>query len=232
MMQTKDIMTTPVVSVTPETGVSDVARLLLERHISAVPVIDAAGRLVGIVSEGDFLRRAEGDNSRHGSWWLRLLSDSGTVAADYVKTHGRSTADVMTHDVVTVTEDMSVGDLAHLLETKRIERVPVLRDGKVVGIASRADILRGLAAQRDAPTATVTVEDETIRRQILEEVEHADVAPTSRVSVLVVDGIVQIWGIVESHEQGEALRVAAENVPGVKGVETNVSSIPAYAWGI
>lgn len=229
-MQAKDIMTTPVVSVAPKTGVSEVARLLLERHISAVPVIEADGRLVGMVSEGDFLRRAEGDGHRHGSWWLRLLSDSGTNAADYVKTHGRSAADVMTRDVVTVTEDTPAGDVAHLLETRRIKRVPVLRDGKVVGIVSRADLLRGLAARRDAPAASASVEDEAIRKQILEEIAAGDWAPTYGVSVVVVDGIVQFWGIVDSHEQGEALRVAAENVPGVKGVELNVSNVPAYGW--
>jgi CBS domain-containing protein len=231
-MRAKDIMTTPVVSVAPETGVSDVARLLLERHISGVPVIDSAGRLVGMVSEGDFLRRAEDGSHRHGSWWLRLFSGSGENAAEYVKTHGRSAADVMTRDVVTVTEDTQAGDIAHLLETKRIKRVPVVRSGKVVGIVSRADLLRGFAAQRHAPAVPASVEDETIRKQILEEIQAADWAPTYGVSVVVVDGIVQVWGVVDSPEQGEALRVAATNAPGVKGVELNVSSIPAYAWGV
>lgn len=230
-MQTKDIMTTSVVSVAPETGVSDVARLLLERHISAVPVIGSDGRLLGMVSEGDFLRRAEGDSRRHGSWWLRLLSEPGERAADYVKTYGRSVADIMTRDVITVTEDTPAGDVAHLLETKRIKRVPVLRDGEVVGIVSRADLLRGLAARRDAQTAAASVEDETIRKQILEEIGASDWAPTYGVSVVVVDGVVHIWGIVDSQEQGEALRVVAGNVPGVKSVELSVSNIPPYAWG-
>lgn len=230
-MQTKDIMATPVVSVAPETEVSEVARLLLERHISAVPVIDSGGRLVGMVSEGDFLRRAEGDSLRHGSWWLRLLSDSGENAAEYVKTHGRNAGDVMTRDVITVTEGTQAGDVAHLLEARRIKRVPVLRDGKVVGIVSRADLLRSLAAQRAAPAATASVEDETIRKKILEEIRAGDWAPTYGLSVVVVDGVVQIWGIVDSQEQAEALRVAAGNVSGVKGVELNVSTIAAYARG-
>ncbi|MET4702036.1 CBS-domain-containing membrane protein [Constrictibacter sp. MBR-5] len=229
-MRAKDIMTTSVVSVTPETGVSEVARLLLERHISAVPVIQAEGGLVGMVSEGDFLRRTEGDGRLHGSWWLRLFSGPGESAAQYVKTHGRSAADVMTQDVITVTEDTPAGEIAHLLETKRIKRVPVLRDGRIVGIVSRADLLRGLAAQRDAPVASATVEDETIRKRILEEMSASDWAPTYGVSVMVAEGIVQIWGFVDSHEQGEALRVAAGNVPGVKGVELHVSNIPAHGW--
>ena len=144
--------------------------------------------------------------------------------------HGRSVADVMTRDVITVAEDTFAGDIAHLLETKRIKRVPVLRDGKVIGIVSRADLLRSLAAQRDLPTATTSVEDETIRKQILEEIGAGDWAPTSRVSVIVVYGMVQIWGVVDSYEQGGALRVAAVNVPGVKGVELNVSIMPGHGW--
>jgi CBS domain-containing protein len=229
-MRAKDIMTTPVVSVAPETGVSEVARLLLELNISAVPVIQGGGGLVGMISEGDLLRRAEGDGHRHGSWWLRLFSVPGHRAEEYVKMHGRSVADVMTRDVITVAEDTFAGDIAHLLETKRIKRVPVLRDGKVIGIVSRADLLRSLAAQRDPPTATTSVEDETIRKQILEEIGAGDWAPTSRVSVIVVDGMVQIWGVVDSYEQGGALRVAAVNVPGVKGVELNVSIMPGHGW--
>lgn len=135
-MRTKDIMTTPAISVKPDTTVPTIAQLLLARHFSAVPVIDDGGNLVGIVSEGDLLRRAEGDDSRHSSWWLRLVSAADTIAEDYVKAHGRSAANVMTRDVITVTDDMPVADLAHLLETKRIKRVPVVREGKVVGIAS------------------------------------------------------------------------------------------------
>lgn len=126
--------------------------------------------------------------------------------------------------------DTPAGDVAHLLETKRIKRVPVLRDGKVVGIVSRADLLRGLAARRNAPAAAASVEDETIRKQVLEEIRAGGWAPTYGVSVMVVEAIVQIWGIVNAPEQGDALGVAAENVPGVKGVELNVSSIPAYGW--
>ncbi len=229
-MRARDIMTTSVVSAKPETTVSEVARLLLERNISAVPVIESNGRLAGMVSEGDFLRRAEGGSHRHGSWWLRLFSGSGENAADYVKSHGRSAADVMTRDVVTITEDTPAGEAAHLLETKRIKRVPVLRDGKVVGIVSRADLLRGLAARRDVPAPTASVEDDVIRQRIIEEITASDWAPAYGVTVTVAEGNVQIWGIVDSAEQGEALRVAAENVPGVKGVQLNVSAIPAFGW--
>lgn len=229
-MKAKDIMTTTVITVAPEASIPEVARLLLERHISAVPVLDSGDRLVGIVSEGDFLRRAEEGQHRHGSWWLRLLSATAANATEYVKTHGRSAADVMTRDVVTVTEDAPVGEVAHLLETKRIKRVPVLRDGKVVGIVSRADLLRGLAARGDIAPATASVADETIRNQIIDVIRRADWAPTYGLTVIVMDGIVHIWGIADASEQREAIRVAAENVAGVRGVEVNVSTLPVHAW--
>ena len=231
-MKTKDIMTTPVLSVRPETSVQEVARLLLERHISAVPVLDADGELVGIVSEGDFLHRVEEGGRRHGSWWLRLLSEPADDAAEYVKTHGRFVRDVMTRAVITVSEETLVGETAHLLETKRIKRVPVLRDGKVVGIVSRADLLRGMAALREpAPGAAPPVADETIRRQVLDQIQNAEWTPSYPLSVIVTNGIVQIWGLVEASRQRDALRVLAEGVPGVQGAEINVGTIPAYAWG-
>lgn len=231
-MRAKDIMTTPTISVTPETTVPAIAQLLLDRRFSAVPVIDDEGSLVGIVSEGDLLRRAEGDDSRHSSWWLRLVSAADTIAEDYVKAHGRSAANVMTREVITVTEDMPVGDIAHLLETKRIKRVPVVREGKVVGITSRADLLRGLASRRDTLPATTLPADEIIRTRVLDEIKRANLAPSYGLSVLVSDGIVQIWGIVDSSKQSEALRVAAENVSGVQSVELNLKDIPAYGWAI
>ncbi len=231
-MKTSDIMTNPVISVTPETSVPDVARLLLRRHISAVPVLDAAGHLVGIVSEGDFLRRVEEPDLRHGSWWLRLIAEPADGAAEYVKTHGRFVRDVMTRDVTTVTEETPIGETAHLLETKRIKRVPVLRGGEVVGIVSRADLLRGVAARQEPrPDAASSVTDETVRRQVLEEIENADWKPIYPISVIVTNGIVRIWGVIEANRQRDALRVLAEGVPGVRGTEINVGTIPAYAWG-
>lgn len=229
-MNAKDIMNTAVVTATPDMAVADVAQLLLDNRISGVPVVSDGRSVVGIVSEGDLVGRVEGAEQLHRSWWLRLVSDAVTEAERYVKLHGRVVRDVMTPDPVTVTEDVSIAEIAHILETKHIKRVPVVRDGKLVGIVSRADLLRGLAARRDAPTSTATVEDETIRKQILQEIEAGDWAPTYGVSVMVVEGIVQIWGFVDSQEQREALRVAAGNVPGVKGVELNVSSTPLYGW--
>ena len=229
MMKMKHIMTPSVVSVTPETPIPEVARLLLERHISAVPVIDASGELRGIVSEGDLLRRTEDGSHPHGSWWLRHFSKRGASAADYVKARGRSAADVMTPEVVTVTEDSLSSEVAHLLETQRIKRVPVMREGKVVGIVSRADLIRGLAAGKDMASPPISVTDETIRKQLLKKLEQADWAPSYGISVIVADGTVRIWGLVDSQDQVDALRVAAENVPGVKGLELSVETMPPYA---
>src|SRR5580692_8794309 len=153
-MRAMDVMTTDAITVDPETTVQSLATLLAERGISGAPVVDASGRLVGIVSEGDLLHRAEiGTARRHRvrrrSWWLDHFA--GDQARDYIKSHGRTVKDVMTRDVVAVTEDTDLGDVAALLEAKRVKRVPVMRDGKIVGIISRANIVRAVGATKGAP---------------------------------------------------------------------------------
>ena len=141
-MQAKDVMTTKVVTVQPDARVEHIAALLLERSISGVPVVDADGRLLGIVTEGDLMRRPEIGTERHRGWWLRLFGDERERAAEYARAHGSRAADVMTRNVVTVSEETSVGEIARLLEEHRIKRVPVVRDDKVVGIVSRANLLQ------------------------------------------------------------------------------------------
>src|SRR5690606_8514615 len=140
-MQASDVMSTPVISVTEDTSVAEVARLLLRHGISAMPVLGANGRLLGIVSEGDLVRRVESGTEREASWWLRLFGDSEERVRDYAKTHGRRVTDVMTREVTTVNEDASLPEIAALLERRRIKRVPVMRGGEVVGIVSRANLL-------------------------------------------------------------------------------------------
>lgn len=161
-MRAKDVMTSPIVTAGPQTTVPEIAKLLIERRISALPVVDQGERVIGIVSEGDLMRRVENTDERHRSWWLRLFSDPATDAADFVKTHGRRAADVMTRDVVTVGEDTPLHEIAALLEERRIKRVPVVREGRVVGIVSRANLLHGLAA-RPADTPVRSADDEVIR---------------------------------------------------------------------
>ncbi len=152
-MRAKDVMTSPIVTVGPEATVQEIAKLLIERQVSGMPVLDQGGRVVGIVSEGDLMRRVEHADERHRSWWLKLFSDEITEATEYVKTHGRRAAEVMTRDVVTVDEDTPLHEIAALLEERRIKRVPVVRDGRLVGIVSRANLLHGLAARASGGSA-------------------------------------------------------------------------------
>jgi CBS-domain-containing membrane protein len=226
-MVAKDIMTTGVVTITPETPVSEIARLLLAHRISATPVVDADGRLRGIVSEGDLMRRRETGTERPRSWWLELFGGAGDLARDYVKTHGQRAADVMTTSVVTVEEDTSLAEIARLLEERRIKRVPVLRDGRVVGIVSRADLLRGLASRTPAHPP-VSEDDRTLRAGVLRELEAAGVVPLAYVNVVVTDGVVHLWGLVEDEEQRRACLVAAQSVPGVRAVEDHLGWVPPY----
>jgi len=179
-MRAMDVMTTDVITVDPETTVQALATLLAERGISGAPVVDASGRLVGIVSEGDLLHRAEiGTARRHRerrrSWWLDHFA--AELARDYVKSHGRTVKDIMTRDVVTVTEDTDLGEVAALLEAKRIKRVPVTRDGKVIGIISRANLVRALAATKGAPPREGEDDDRTIRAQQYDPSETNIVCP-------------------------------------------------------
>lgn len=228
-MRVKDIMTASVITILERAPIADAAQTLLQHRISAAPVLSDAGALVGVVSEGDFMRRAQGD-SHQRSWWLRLIADPGMNASDYVKAHGSQVKDVMTTELVTISEDMAVSNVARLLETEHIKRAPVVRDGKLVGIVSRADILRGLAARSERDENPGSPTDNALRTQILERIDEVDWAPTYGLSVFVNEGIVEIWGVIEASEQRDALRVLAQTVPGVKQVDLHLGSIPARAW--
>lgn len=224
-MQAKDVMTTPVVTVALKSSVEDVARLLLERRISAVPVVDAAGRVQGIVSEGDLMRRAETGGERHRSWWLALFAGDDGLATDYVKSHGRTAADVMTPKVVTVGERTPLEKIATLLERHHIKRVPVVRNGKLVGIVSRANLLHGLVA-RKAAGGPPAASDREIRTRIRKELERAGV-DRPYVNVVVARGVVELWGFVDTNAQKRALGIAARSVKGVKQVVDNVTVMSA-----
>jgi CBS domain-containing protein len=221
-MRAMDVMTTDVITVDPDTTVRAFATLLAERGISGAPVVDSSGRLVGIISEGDLLHRAEiGTAQRHRvrrrSWWLDHFASD--LARDYVKSHGRTVNDIMTRDVVTVTEDTELAEVAALLETKRIKRVPVMRDGKVVGIISRANIVRALGATKGAPPREGEGDDRTIRARLLTELGREEWAKVWPEDIIVREGIVHFWiSEDEPSERRQALRVAAETTPGVRGV--------------
>lgn len=229
-MRAIDVMTPNVITVNPETSVQGLAMLLSERAISAAPVVDSSGRMLGIVSEGDLLHRAElgterPDERRH-SWWLEHFASG--LARDYVKSHGRAVKDIMTRDVITVVEETNLADVAMLLETNRIKRVPVMRDGKIVGIVSRANLVRALGATMAAPTSGAVNDDRAIRARLLAELGQQQWA--ARVwaqDIIVSGGVVHLWfGSDEPEERRQAVRVAAENVPGVCSVEEHLLPIP------
>jgi CBS domain-containing protein len=224
-MQARDIMTTPVLTVTKDATVQEVARLLLDRHISAVPVVDGDGILLGVVSEGDLIRRADSGTERHPSWWLSLVSDPEDDARSYLKSHGMRAGDVMTRNVIVVTEDTAVPEIADLLEKHRIKRVPVVRDGCVVGIVSRANLLQALIVRPAAPGVATTGDDRALRDAVFAAVK-ATGSRTVYVNVLVTDGIAHLWGMAHTEAERAAMRVAAETVPGVKRVEERISLIP------
>jgi CBS domain-containing protein len=221
-MLAKDVMTTAVVTVLPGTEVREIAALFLERRISAVPVVDAQGQLRGIVSEGDLLNRPEAGTQHRRSWWLRLFSGPDDQAREYLRVHGRRAEDVMSEKVVTVPEDMPLAKIASLLERHRIKRVPVMRDGKLVGLVSRANLLQGLAAWR--PEAPVKREDRDIRESLLAAFAEAGL-PMHQVNVIVSEGVVQVWGGVETKSQHQAALAAAGDTPGVKRVDDHLGII-------
>lgn len=231
-MQAADVMTTNVITVPPDTGVRDIARLLLKHRISAVLVVDTEQRALGIVSEGDLMRRAENDTDRRHSWWLEAIFSTHDKAADFIKTHGRTAGDVMTRDVVTVTEDTPLHEIAGLLERHHIKRVPVTRDGRLVGIVSRANLLHGLAAKGAESAHPSSSDDQTMREKLLHALSKEAALDTALINVVVNDGVVQLWGIVDSENEKKAAQIAAENTPGVRTVENHLWLAPPWIWAM
>jgi CBS domain-containing protein len=211
-----------VVSVGPDKPVQEIAELLYTRRISGVPVVAPDGGLIGIVSEGDLIGHAAIVGDRRRSWWLNLFSDEGASAREYVKTHGRTARDVMTTAVVTVEETATLAEVAETFRQHRIKRVPVVRAGKLIGIATRGDLLRGFATLGAEPPTGA--DDRTIRERLMRELEGQPWAHL--LDIIVEDGVVHMHGTVETEDEQRALRVAAENVPGVRRVELHLTP-----WG-
>ncbi|BCX17130.1 MAG: histidine kinase [Geminicoccaceae bacterium] len=224
-MQVRDVMTTKVITVRPDTPVTEIARLLVENRISGVPVVDEENRVLGIVSEGDLIRRLEDtDDGRRRSWWLELLASPERRAEEYVKAHGRLARDIMTDLVTVIDEGATLAEVARLLEEKHVKRLPVVRDGKLVGIVSRADLLRALAL---APPQEAKLDDRAIREKLLAELERAGQSYHPYVNIVVSDGVVHLWGFVGSAREAEAMVLAARNVPGVVSVDSHLAVRPA-----
>jgi len=240
-MRAMDVMTTGVITVAPDTSVQAVAKLLCEKGISGVPVVDAADRLVGIVSEGDLLHRVEtGTERRPGrlvartrSWWLDTIAAYQELARDYVKAHGRTARDVMTRDVISVTDTTELADIAMLLETNRIKRVPVLRNGMLVGIVSRANLVRAMAVTKSDPAIEADNDDRTIRDKLLAELKGQEwfkVQDWFKIwapDIIFRDRVVHFWlSADQPEEERRALRIAAENIAGVRRVEEHIVPSP------
>ena len=220
-MNASDVMTRNILSVRPDAVIAEAIRLMLDNRISGLPVLDETGRLVGILTEGDLLRRGETGTERHRPRWLEILMGPGRLAEEYVRTHGRRIAEVMTRDPVSVSPDTPLAEIVALMERHRIKRVPVLDGDAPVGILSRADLLRGLAgALAEAPVAAAS--DEEIHERILAELARAAWVPRDGISITVENGIVDLNGVILDEKEREAVRVAAENVPGVKAVEDHL----------
>jgi CBS domain-containing protein len=227
-MNAADAMTRNVITVEEKAPIAKAVRLMLQHRISGVPVVDDAGRLVGIVTEGDLLRRAETGTERTRPRWLELLLGPSRLAADYVRTHGRKVGDVMTRDVVTADETTPLEQLVRIMEERRVKRVPVLRDGTLVGIVTRANLVRALAAEI-VEARPGSLDDAEIRDRLVAELEKQRWAPPTAPKFVVRNGVVHIWGLVTSDDQRAALRVMAENVPGVREVRDHLVWIEPYS---
>jgi len=221
-MKAKDVMTKQVASVGPDASVQEIARLLLGRRISAVPVVDDRGRVIGMVSEGDLMRRPESQTESRSSWWLDLLGGPEERAREYLKSHGLTARDVMTRKVITADENSPLETIATLLERNRIKRVPVLRGGKLVGIVSRANLLHGLVAARGKPVRRTAPDSRRVRDAVMAELREAGVQ-TPYMNVVVADGIVQLWDYAESAPERRAAALAARRTPGVRKVENHLA---------
>lgn len=229
-MLAADIMTKEVISVEANTEVRDIAKLLLKHRISAVPVIDSEKKLLGIVSEGDLVHRHESDTERRHSWWLKVFMSTQEKAEQFIKSHGHKASDVMTSKVVTVAEDAQLHEIARLLEQNHIKRVPVTNNGKLVGIVSRANLIQGLAVKGAEIASASSSDDQSIRETLLNSLSEDIGIGTTTINVIVTNGVVELWGIVNSVAEKKAAEVSAENIPGVKSVENNLGIQPVIAY--
>jgi CBS domain-containing protein len=227
-MNAADAMTRTVVTIPPEASILQAIRLMLQHGISGLPVVDAAGRLAGILTEGDLLRRAETGTERRRPRWLEFLLGPGRLAADYVAAHARKVGEVMTHEVATVEETTPLEEVVRIMEERRVKRLPVLRGGRLVGIVSRANLLRALAVAA-AETGPALAGDAAIRERLAAEIGKQSWAPPTVPDIVVRNGVVHLWGLVTSDEQRLALKVLAENIPGVKAVRDHLVWVEPFS---
>lgn len=231
-MNAADVMTRHVISIAPDAPLEDAVNLMLDRSISGLLVVDAGSHLCGIITEGDLLRRSELGTGRERSWWLKLLVSPGRQAEDFTRAHGRKVADVMTPEVVAVGVDAPLTEIVELMEKHRVKRVPVTDKDRVVGVVSRADLLRALAVtarQMPAAPGDAPRDDRAIRNRLLDTLEKEAWTPVSTLNVTVSDGVVDVWGTISDEQERRAIAVIAENTPGVKKVNDHLVYVEPYS---
>jgi CBS domain-containing protein len=227
-MNAVDVMVSNVITVNVDATVQEVAGTLATNHVSAVPVVDRQGKLAGMVSEGDLIRRSEIGTERSRSWWLDALSTNRKLAEEFVRSHSRRVSDVMTTNVISVKPDSTLGEIASLLEKNGIKRVPVVQDGTVVGIVSRANLVQALASVMGQPLETTAESDASLRRKVLARLQEAPRVRPALLNIIVHDQIVELWGTVDSEAERKAARVAAEVTPGIRHVNDNLVVRPTF----
>lgn len=221
-MKARDVMASHVITVGPELDLKAVANTLVANGISAVPVVTIDGSVVGIVSEGDLMRRAVSGVERKRSRWLETFSLAEQLMAEFVKAHGRKAKDVMTRQVISVSPDTPLQEIADLFEKHGIKRVPVIENGRLVGIVSRANLVQALAT-RGLALVDVAEADEALRKVILSNLRKVPwTTALTMVDVIVDHGVVNLWGVVRNEEEKNAIRVAAEGTPGVQAVNDHL----------
>jgi CBS domain-containing protein len=219
-MRAHQIMTRSVISVTPDTTIVEAANVMLQCHVSGLPVVDETGKLVGVVSEGDFLRRSEIGTQRKRGRWLKFILGPGKSAGDFIHEHGRKVSDVMTTSPLSITEDAALAEIADIMEQNNIKRLPVVRGDQIVGIVSRSNLLQAVASlAREVPDPTA--DDDHIRNRVIDALEKNDWCPFG-LNVIVRDGIVHLSGVITEERARQAAVVATENVDGVKKVHDHL----------
>jgi CBS domain-containing protein len=219
-MQVKDIMTRNVISVGPDESIMKAARLMLQNRISGLPVVEKDGELIGIVTEGDFLRRGELGTQRRRPKWLEFIVGPGRLAEEYVHASGRKVDEIMTTDPVTASEDDTLEHVVDTMERRHVKRLPVVKNGRVVGIVSRSNLMHALASFARDSDDRAQLNDSQVRDNILVALERQSWAP--RVNVVVKNGVAELWGVITDDRERKAVIVAVENVPGVEHVHDHL----------
>ncbi|MBY0322732.1 MAG: CBS domain-containing protein [Reyranella sp.] len=225
-MHAKDVMTGSVICINVGDSIFDAAELLLGARVSAVPVVDDKNAVVGIVSEADLVRRAEIGTAPKKNWLARLLASDVSAANDFAAAHTQRVADVMTKEVVTAGPDAPLRELVELMERHGIKRIPIVRDGALVGVVSRADLLCALLS-REPDRPLTQPSDTALRQAVIEAVEKRAWSSRWPTHVFASGGVVDLWGFVDDDATRKAYGVAAENVPGVRGVNNHLRQMPA-----